>query len=316
MKTTVNVIALILLHTTLFGQIDSTRISFVSYWNIGDSYDFQVTKINRKWKNGEMTQDKKNTYKANFTVVDSTEKSYTVKWSYESNLSSNYKIPIELVNRFSKYEKIDVLYKTTEVGDILEVINWKDIGNKMKSFFSDLDAMLTEVETSKAKKMQMIMKPLVKVYSSKEGVESIVLKELQYFHFPMGLEFDVNEELVYEDQLPNLFGGKPIKANAKLYFENVDYEKEFCQFKHQRKLDSKSTSDLLRTVLGKMGMKDKNFKKAFNEAVLEINDDDSFDYYYYPGIPKKIVTNRESTFNITGVEGRGLEKIIIEMIRK
>ena len=62
----------LLFTTVIFSQADTTKISFVAYWPVGDSYDFNVTKSTQQWKKNELTKDQKQNYKANFTVIDST----------------------------------------------------------------------------------------------------------------------------------------------------------------------------------------------------------------------------------------------------
>ena len=36
---------------SLFSQIDSTKVPFISYWSIGDSYDFKISKIEISFEN-------------------------------------------------------------------------------------------------------------------------------------------------------------------------------------------------------------------------------------------------------------------------
>ena len=88
--------------TILFSQTDSTKIAFVAYWSLGDSYNFKVSKSKKQWKGEELTKDEQEDYIANFTVIDSTENSYTIKWSYENDLGNTYSVPEELVSKLSK----------------------------------------------------------------------------------------------------------------------------------------------------------------------------------------------------------------------
>src|SRR5690606_28168492 len=185
-----------------------TKVAFVSYWSLGDSYDFKVTKINQQWREGQLTKDQKEEYIANFTVIDSTENSYTISWSYENDLGSTYQIPEELLEKFSKYKITEIKYKTSEVGDLVEILNWKEVGETMNALFDDIVEVLGEKDVEKKEALKAAMLPFKQIYSSQQGVEQLVLKELQYFHFPLGVEFDITEPLVYDDEIPNMFGGK------------------------------------------------------------------------------------------------------------
>jgi hypothetical protein len=307
-------ILLFFVTTKLFGQVDTTKVAFVSYWSIGDSYNFKVTKINQQWKEDKLTKDQKQEYVANFTVIDSTENSYTINWSYENDLGNTYKIPEELLERFSKYELTQIKYKTSEVGDFLEILNWKEVSEMMNNMFDDIVEVLDGNDKIKQDALKNAMQPLKQMYSSKEGVEQLVLKELQYFHFPMGLEYNITEPLIYDEELTNMFGGKPIKAKAKLYFESVDFEESFCIVKQEMSLNPEDTKMLLTQFFKQMNLNDKEMDEAFESAIYEINDYNTFEYYYNPGIPHRIETVRESIIDINKEKGKRIDKTIIELI--
>lgn len=303
-----------LVSTNLYGQVDTTKIAFVSYWSIGDSYNYKVTKIRQQWKEEVLSKDEKQEYIANFTVIDSTEDSYTIRWSYENNLENAYQIPEELLERFSKYKLTEIIYKTSEVGEFLEILNWEEVGDIMNNMFDDIVIVLGGNDNKKKDTLKTAMLPLKQIYSSKQGVEQLVLKELQYFHFPMGIEYDITKPLVYDEELPNIFGGKPIKAKAKLYFENVDFEAGFCILKQEMSLDPRDTKAFLKQFCKSMKLSSKETKVSFKTAVFEINDNNTFEYYYDPGIPSRIETVRESIIDIDKEKGKRIDKTLIELI--
>lgn len=314
MKKFLIIILISTISTNLFSQTDSTKIAFVSYWSIGDSYNFKVSKIKQQWKEGILSKDEKQEYIANFTVMDSTENSYTIKWSYENDLGSTYQIPETLLEKFSKYKITEIVYKTSEVGDLIEILNWKEVGETMNNLFDDIVEVLGQEDVNKKENLKTAMRPFKDIYSSKQGVEQLVLKELQYFHFPMGVEFDITEPLYYDEELPNMFGGKPIKAKAKLYFENIDFNESFCVIKQEMSLDPDDTREILKQVFKKMNLDDNGMKKALKTAVFEINDKNTYEYYFNPGVPHKIETIRESIIDIDKEKGKRIDKTIIELI--
>ena len=314
MRKTLSLITILLISTNLFSQIDTTKIAFVSYWSIGDSYNFKISKIKKQWKEGKLTKDQKQDYIANFKVIDSTENSYTINWSYENDLGNTYKIPEKLLDRFSKYKITEIKYKTSEVGYLIEILNWKEVGDTMNSMIVDIIEVLGDKDEIKKDALKTAMQPFKQIYSSKQGVEQLVLKELQYFHFPMGLEYDITEPLLYDDELTNMLGGRPIKAKAKLYFENVDFEESFCVIKQELSLDPKDTKDLLKQFFKQMKLGNKEVKKALETAVLQIEDKNVFEYYYNPGIPHRIETIRETIIDIDKAKVKNIDKTIIELI--
>lgn len=296
----------------LFAQTDSTNISFVAYWEEGDSYDYKITKTKQKWKKNELIDNNVQSYKVNFFVLKSTPTSYTIKWTYENDLGSNLNLSKEILKKLEKYNNVAIVYKTTETGTFQEIVNWKEVSKLYKNMFDDIISLYTKGE--KGKQFEEIISPLRNIYSTKEGVEQLILKEIQYFHFPMGLEFETKEVIEFEDEIPNMLGGSPIKADAKLFFEKVDTDESFCVFKHEMTLDKDDTMRVLGEVFAKMNLKDKEVEKAIKDALFTVEEKNNFEYFYYPGIPSKIQTIRESNIQINNEIGKGVEKIEIELI--
>lgn len=303
-----------LLSATIFFQTDSTSVSFVAYWDIRDSYDFKISKLKQSWKNDVQTSDEEQSYIANFTVIDSTENSYTINWSFENDLVNTYNIPDELMEKFEAYSLTEIQYQTSELGDFIEILNWKEVSETMNNMFNDMIEVLSENDPEKQKVLAQGLAPFKQIYSSKQGIEELVVKELQYFHFPMGVEFDITEPIFYDEELANMFGGNPIKADAKLYFENVDFEEGFCILKQEMKLNETDTKALLLQVFKQMNIKEDDMDNVLQNAVFKIEDFNVYEYYYNPGIPHKIETNRTSTFNLNNENGKRIEKVVIELI--
>lgn len=314
MNKILSLLSVLFISINLLSQIDTTKVAFVSYWSVGDSYDFKVTKIHQQWKEGKLTKDQKQEYIANFTVIDSTADSYTISWSFENDLGNTYNIPEKLMDKFLKYKLTEIKYKTSEVGAFIEILNWKEVGGLMNNMLDDVVEVLGENDKSKRASLKEALQPFKQIYSSKEGVEQLVLKELQYFHFPMGVEFEIAEPLFYDEELPNMFGGNPIKAKAKLYFEKVDFDENFCVLKQEMSLNPEDTKELIKQLFTKMKLDEKAMENAFKNSTIQVNDKNTYEYYYDPGVPHKIETLRESIMDIDKEKGRRIDKTLIELI--
>ena len=130
----------------------------------------------------------------------------------------------------------------------------------------------------------------------------------------MGVEFDISEPLLYEDELPNMFGGNPIKADGKIYFDNVDFEEGFCIMYQELTLNPDDTMQLLKDFFIQSKIDGEALEKALKTAEIKINDKNTYEYYFDPGVPHKIETFRESIININNEKSKSIEKTIIELI--
>ncbi len=278
-------------------------IPFVAYWAVGDSYDFKVSKIKKRWKEGVLTKNDSSSYVCNFTVLDSTETSYRIKWSYKSSLD-NFQLPSLLLKKMPESTLTEIIYQTTELGEFVSIENWEEIAAEMKSTFDALLEGLTEEGDVPRKELEKSLKPFMEIYQTKQGIESMVLKELQQFHFPFGVEFSPVDTIYYEDELPNMMGGDPIRSDVALYIDAVDYDNGFCILEERRSLNKEDTRKFLTDVFRKMGFgEDEEMAEILDAAKFDVNDTNTYEYYYYPGVPLKITCKRETNMK-TGTEGQ------------
>lgn len=303
----------ILFHSLCIGQDDAKAVPFVAYWSIGDSYDFKVTKIKQKWRDEEQTKNDTSSYIANFLVLDSTATSYKIKWSFKTVLSE-FNIPEKHRESFNKYRLTEAIYTTTELGEFTGIENWEEISEMMKSILNDVVEASSKENPDSKGKLTKAIKPIIDAYSSEQGVEQLLFKELQYIHFPYGLEYSTTEKIEYEDQLPNAFGGRPTRADAQIYIDEVDFDESYCVMIHKMKLNPDDTREVLNKVFKKMGLKDKDLKEAVKAAIFEIQDFNEFEFYYYPGVPIRISTKRETVIEFSNIEGKSNEQVIIELM--
>lgn len=198
-------------------QTDSSAVPFVAYWSTGDAYNFKVTKIKQKWTNEILTKNDTSQYVAHFEVIDSADKSYKIKWTFENNLINTRDIPKDIQEKFSAFKQSEIIYTTTELGEFRAIENWEEFGTFMKEMFDTLIDSKSGEDGLDKEKFRAVMQPIMAAYTSREGLEQVVFKELQYFHFPFGMEYAVKDTLEYEETLPNLLGGTPIKGKGKLF---------------------------------------------------------------------------------------------------
>lgn len=309
-------LTLFILLTTTFSQgqakKDSLKISFISYWSKGDTYKFKVKKFEKKWKDEKIVKNDSIIYDAIFTVLDSTATSYKIKWSYKIDINKSLNLSLPIENAISKVKDMDIIYTTSEVGDFTGIENWKEISEKMKEMTSELMKLFPDKEKDNVE-LKKTMQQVFDIYNSKEGIETYLTKDIQLFHYPFGVEFNTEEELVYEEELANPFGGNPIKAISTLYFDEVDKENSRCVFYREMKIDPEDSKKMLADVFKKIAPKDKDLKKFAKNMIFEINDSNGYDYVYNPGVPVFIFNEREIIIKVDSKNEKKIERLEIEL---
>ena len=258
MKTRYFSIVLFFFTSFAIGQIDTTQVPFIAYWSVGDSYDFKVSKEKSSWVNGELFKSQEEGYVANFSVIDSTENSYTINWSYQIDLGNSYEIPEDLIEGVGGNHIAEIKYKTTELGEFIDIINLDEIVEYVNQLLDNLTDKLSE---SGSEKVEENLLALRKLFASGDGVRELILKELKYFHYPYGAILPTDEIVYYEDKVPNLFTGDFIKADVKVFFEYVDFDEGLCLLKQEMILDENDFANSVKNFLHQMKIDSEEFKE-------------------------------------------------------
>ena len=306
---------ILLLMNSGFSQSKSMTVPFVSYWALGDTYNFKVSKINEQWKEDKLIKIDTTAYLANFEVIDSTENSYKIKWSFQTQLVNNIELSDRVLEKLAKYQMTHVIYRTSELGAFIEIENWQEISTMMQSLLKDLSDAMAADGLAQKEAIDQAFQPLITVYSSKEGIEQVVFKEIHHFHFPFGSEFKVKKTLKYKDLLPNLIGGEPLKANGKIYFKEVDFDENYCVLIQELQINPKDSKRLISEFLGQMKLEKGNeMAQIINTGKVDVRDYNRYAFYYDPGVPVEIDAQRETLIDLGKGKGRKVEKIRIELV--
>lgn len=298
----------------IYSQVDSNSILILPHWSIGDTYDFEITKIKNAWTQDSLTKHDTIQYWANFEVIDSSETSYTIKWSYK-NMLSELALPEKFTQKASKYPMTEIIYETNQYGRFIGVKNWKEIRAIMQNLTKDLIESLAEESLDPNNNYKETMKHILALYESQEGIEAYVVPELNLFHFVFGIELYLEEVLEYEERYPNMFGGDPIKANAQLFLEKIDFHEKKCTLINKTRLNPNDTKKLILDVLAKMNFKDDKITQAFNNSKFQMSEDNYLEYLFSLGIPNYLEFKRETDIDINQQKARNLQTIKIKLLK-
>jgi len=299
-----------------FGQNDSLMVEFVAYWDLGDSFDYRITKTRKNFDSEVLTASDSTTYFGTFTVIDSTANEYLINWKYKANFTD---LPLEyseLLNNNSIV--LDFKYKTTELGEFLGLENWEEVAETLRSNLKSgkaADLNNTGIGSD------LFLQSIYKDFLTKEAVEELILAELQLFHFPFGSALDPNEDLVYENEFTNFFGDDPLKGTTEIKFADVDYENLFCVFTTKSSINEDDAKQMLTEFLlktypknGLVDMSKEKIEEILNEFKYDVTDDNVFSYFYYPGVPFVIESNRIVEISSPEIQRKSIETKRIELI--
>jgi len=320
MKYNLTLLFLLMFSLTLFSQSDSTKIAFVAYWSVGDSYDYKITKVRKVWQKEILTKQDSTQYIANFKVIDSTENDYTIQWTFKNEVVRDIQNQLEWVTEdreminsiLSKSDITEVLYKTTEFGEFVEILNWQELSETLAQLLDEIMKVYQKRIPDKIDEFQNAMTPFLDVFSSKEGIEELILPELRYFHFPLGYEFDITEIIEYDQEIPDLFGGHAVKGKGVMSFK-VDYDFGLCTIQEEVVIDENDAKNVIWNFLNQVNAEEE-VKQEIENTVLDVRDFNYYEYYFDYGLPHVIYGGRNFLVSIDDVDFQETEELYIELI--
>ncbi|MCB9201662.1 MAG: hypothetical protein H6604_01250 [Flavobacteriales bacterium] len=308
----------ILSYTTVFSQTtdkDTTKVSLVSYWQKGDHFRFKIKKSDEEWRNNVSSKKNSSEYLVNFRVTDSTAKSYTIEWTYENNIGKNLSLPENYTNKLKKYNRLQIIYTTNELGQFQGIQNWKEISKYISDFFADLISISAEESPEKRDALVQIVAQSKNIFTTKEGIESFLTPEIRMFHLAYGIEYPTNKVIEYQEEIQNPFSNNPIKSNTKLFLDKIDFEDYSFTLVKESTVDEKESKNFMLSFIDKLNMSNKKeAEKAFKNSSMNINDTVRMSFYFDLGIPYLISSKKVVEMNMQGNKGKQIITTDIELV--
>jgi len=297
MKTSYLLLFLFLIAHQVIGQTKADSIPFIAYWSTGDSHNFTVTKIKQQWQENELIKNVSTSFQATFTVLDSSETGYKIKWTYDidlSQLTNSDDSTANLIKSIAKDMVMEATYKTDEVGQFVELENLEEIKNRTLSIYSTISKNLEKSGKMSSEQTGKILQVLNKIFSSKELVEQMVAKDILLFHLPFGNAYPIADTLHYEDEFRNLLGNSALRADVQVYVKAANLNDNYCTIAQTSTLNSEDAKIYLTHLFTQLGITDKEMDEMINTSTFRVTDNKHLEYWYDPGVPYFVESNRES----------------------
>lgn len=246
---------------------DST-VQTVGYWDKKEKQSYSVTTDKFKVKGKDTTSKARLTYDVEITVIDSTDKSYTLQWAYSNFKStSTDKIRRKLD---AAPQGLKILVKTDEMGAFEEVLNWQEVRDHILR-----TSTLLRSEFVNDKDFDVVMKEVEKIYSTKENVEAIAINDIQQFYMFHGGKYTKGEPSEGSIQIANVFGGKPFDADVFIYLDEINKEDDNYVLRYEQSVDEKqliaAATEYVTAIAKKIGKpipKDFNLKEMVHQTFV------------------------------------------------
>ncbi|WP_339865619.1 hypothetical protein [uncultured Algoriphagus sp.] len=215
-------IMLVVMSQVAYSQInmEDSTVRTIAYWDLKETNSYQITLASFEIIGTDTSKWNEIAYVVDMEVLDSTENSYEVSWTYRDfvlNLGerdSAYQSLMEKLMTIS--EGSLVKFRTDEYGAFQEVTNWEDIsefyrksGDTLKSMFGNVPQINEMVDQTFAS------------YKTKNSIETQSIKDvLQFLNFH-GAEYKLGEEMSGVINSPNVLGKNRLETQVYVLLEEI-----------------------------------------------------------------------------------------------
>jgi hypothetical protein len=260
----------------------ATSSTCIAFWK---NYDEKIYTIKHTKQQQKGTGE--TTYQVHVKVLDSTATGFKMQWVYKNFKAAG--LADNAINGLNAImEGLKITYATDEVGGFLELLNWQEVRNYAMKNYEKVNA-----RTKHNAEFSAVLNQTKAIFNSKKNTEALLIREIQVFHTPYGVEYDTNGS-ISETEVPNATGGEPFPASLTLKLDELNTEKDYCTVSVNQTIDKNKAGPIIAEVIKKLaGNKPVDAAKIKKETTgLEISDLNAFTFSLADGWMKKIVYSR------------------------
>lgn len=215
MKHFISLLLSFLSFSLIHAQIDSTEKSAqaIFYGSKGDAHSYKVTYNTLKMKGNDTTSNETIHYFASLTVLDADDKSYTLEWKINQY---NFQTEVPVLKALSEFNNnLTIVYKTNELGEYRDVINYPEIKEKLDKYTLDVKSKLTPDE------QKFFEATIQNILGTKEAFTRNTIQDILQIHNFYGIKYSLNDTISMDVKIPNNFDATPTDAKFVSYMTDM-----------------------------------------------------------------------------------------------
>lgn len=206
---------------------EDSMVKTIAYWDLGESYSYEIVVEDFKIIGQDTLERMTTSYNVDMLVLDSTETSYDVRWTYRDmsyEMDEEDSIMEGLMSKMMELTGGSVVeFRTNEVGAFMEVTNWEQIRDY---YLAALDSMKAYFGNNP--NVNELLENMMSIYLSKSSIETTSIKDIHQFLNFHGGEYRLREPVHGNMAYPSVVGQGKVDALAtvellEIFPEDDDY---------------------------------------------------------------------------------------------
>lgn len=281
-------VSLLFITTFLLAQGEDTAITCTAGWKKGEEKIILITRSKVNIPVRQETPDFKMNYEAHLTILDSSADGYKIQWVFQLPALVKLANP-EFAKAMIVYNGLKMIFTTTNEGEFKELLNWEEVRQAY------IDMAMVSVPKENSEVVKKAFEQTKTLFSTRELVESSLIKEIQLFHAPYGGYF-TKTGIKQNAELPNPFGGEPIPIfSVQKLTEMKPYPGNY-RITYSMEIDSAGAAPIMAGLFKKLDLPTDSIQHMIEETLsaLKVSDHSEYSVSQPSGWMKNIKYERSS----------------------
>ncbi|HVF65844.1 MAG TPA: hypothetical protein VNE58_17810 [Casimicrobiaceae bacterium] len=256
-------------------------------WKVGDEVRYERVKMRSDSNAAKPASGR--THIA-IKVIEANASGFLVAWRYGRSASdSPSPAAAEAIEQMQQMiEGLEYVLELKPSGELSALRNWQEVRDKALAL---VDKVMPPAASATHKHAVAQTKAL---FATREGVQNVLLREVQLFFMLYGWQLDVGESKSHDELLPNPLGGPPLPAIATVRVTSLDGDMAMLRYTlaFDRAKAGKIIADSLAAVAKRMGKPTDDLAKVASS--LEVNDEAELAFDVKSRWPQKLTHERVS----------------------
>jgi hypothetical protein len=232
----------------------ASHVDLTPKWKQGERLEYLLVKTRRKTRGGATQSDETTRTPVTVEVLEAGSSGFLLAWTLGETRFDNPDLAANPVARavVNAVKGQRILVEVDAGGTPTGVRNWEEI----KAFYGRF-IELVSVEFKKLsadpKLADTVRSALEPLFSSRESIESMSLREPWMLLLPVGWTLSSEEPAEYEDLLQSPLGGEPIPSKARLTLVRLDAASSTAVVAFTQSVDPKAAKQNLEAAVRGLG---------------------------------------------------------------
>ncbi len=322
-------LALVLLLPSLLlvpGVVHCQDLMLTPKWKKGDARTMYITETTTTVENGEVKGEHTESQTAKAKVADVQPEWYMLNIEYRNVVLHHAReLSDGLGSEFDPWKILLLRYKVDRRTGAMDLFNWEEVRDAANASYEQVKRALRKEDTELVEVMEMIMQPVLFVYSDKEMLSQYFASHVEFLSFAFGKALTMGSPLQLEERTPSPFAeGDSLTTVIKMHLESIDIATDLATIRAEEVVDPQLYKMIMQGMVQQftdslsvdgdgMILTEKEIKEQIKAIALDMTREQIITVDIATAWPKRSVATMSATVKAAGRTSNTTSQLTVEV---